>query len=143
MRAREIGLRHRLRRALRQMEEQHRNLRPIHAELSRALEHGALSEIVAWLERYGKALDAHFSLEDELLFPALLGLDPGAEPELDSLSRDHGAFMAELHALQEELAAHFGRSAALRVASLRESLAEHESREEGLVSRILSIDAAD
>lgn len=140
MRAKEIGLRHRLRRALRQMEDQHRHLRPIHAELARSLEHDALPEIVSWMERYRKALEAHFSVEDELLFPAVAGLDPGTEAALTELSREHGVFVEQLLALESELSVHFGRPAALRVESLRELLADHEAREERLVSGVLAKD---
>jgi iron-sulfur cluster repair protein YtfE (RIC family) len=135
--AREIGLRLRLRRALRQMEAQHQRLRPLYHELARALEYQDLAGIRQRLEQYRNALDAHFSLEDDVLFPALQGLEPGCTPELVDLSREHGRFIEGLGELQEMLAAQFGRPVAERIEGLQTALVSHERREEAVLAKVL------
>ena len=87
------GLRHRLERALRRVEDQHRLLRDVDAELARAAAAGAKSEVAEWLERKRDALIAHFEWEERVVFPAVHGLLPGTEHELAKLERDHGAFL--------------------------------------------------
>lgn len=134
---REIGLRLRLRRALRQMESQHQRLRPLYQELARALEYQDLAGIRRQLDQYRNALDAHFSLEDEVLFPALQGLEPGCTSELVDLSREHGRFIDALAEVQAMLSAQFGRPVAERIEGLQTDLATHERREEAVLAKVI------
>ncbi len=139
MDAMEIGLRHRLRRALRQMEGQHRHLKPIYAELVRAVDGRGASEMQEWLLRYREALEAHFALEEEVLFPALRGLHPQREGDLDRLSEDHQRFQGQLLEIERGLRTAYGHESASRIEAFRESLEEHEKREERLVVQLLDV----
>jgi iron-sulfur cluster repair protein YtfE (RIC family) len=130
------GLLRRLRRALKRVEEQHRALREVAIELDRAVASGSRESVDAWLTRMRDGLVAHFQLEEEVVFPALHGLDPEALAEIQQLERDHGRFLAKLAAL-------IGRtpdSSALAprdLKGMRERLAAHEMREEHLLARAL------
>jgi len=126
----ETGLRHRLRRALRRMESQHLHLRSLLGELDTALRDGAHAELPERLTRLRLALAAHFEVEDSVLFPALHGLSPHSQQDLEALSNEHGAFLDELLALASALDT--ARSAE-SFSRLRASLAEHERREERLL----------
>jgi hypothetical protein len=132
----ETGLRHRLRRALRRIEEQHVELRERMRELETdARAAGDCCLPCAELNRFGDALRAHFELEDDVLFPALNGLNPCSCGDLEALSREHALLLAALRDLAAEPAPPgdgFDR--------LRGSLRDHERREEHLVGSILGAD---
>ncbi len=72
----ETGLRYRVKRAIRQMGEQHVHLRPIFAEIRRAIEQTDVQQTREALGRLQEALEAHFRLEDLVFFPALNGCTP-------------------------------------------------------------------
>jgi len=98
------GLRYRLRRTARKIAAQHQHLHAILVDFDVALAEGSRDRVAEVYGRYRSALEAHFALEEEVLFPALHGLQPEHEPELDALSRDHEAFLTELAGLGERLA---------------------------------------
>ena len=79
------GLRYRLRRALRQIGEQHQQLRELHSRLRRAVASGDRRDARDGFRRYREAVGAHFALEDGVFFPALHGLHPEHAEELDPL----------------------------------------------------------
>jgi hypothetical protein len=85
-------------------------------------------------------LAAHFQLEEEVVFPALHGLDPATLPEIEQLERDHGRFLDKLATLigREPTAAPLARG---DVKGLRERLDAHELREERLLARALAEEA--
>lgn len=97
------GLRYRLRRAARKIAAQHQHIHAILADFDGALANGSRDLVAELYGRYRSALEAHFALEEEVFFPALHGLQPEHEPELDALSRDHEVFLAELVGLGERL----------------------------------------
>ena len=82
---------------------EHRLLRDVDAELARVAG-GAESDVSEWLERKRDALLAHFEWEEEVVFPAVHGLLPGTEKELEQLERDHGVFLELLHRALAKLA---------------------------------------
>lgn len=131
------GLRSRLRRVVQRVEDQHRALREIAVELDRALASGSRELAHAWLTRMRDALRAHFELEEEVVFPALHGLDPDTLSEIEQLERDHGRFLERLRAL---LAGEPGATplTPADVKGLRERLAAHELREEHLLEQALA-----
>ena len=133
----ETGLRHRLRRALRRMEQQHLHLRPLLAEVENAASDGARAPLHPPLLRFCDSLRAHFELEDSVLFPALHGLSPPSQKEIDRLSDEHGFFLSQLRGMLESTLA----CDAEAFARLRAALAEHERREEQLLESILGADA--
>jgi hemerythrin-like domain-containing protein len=139
MDAMETGLRHRLQRAARQIESQHQLMKPIHAELENALEHGSVERVREWMQRYREALEAHFELEDEVVFPAMLGYRPAWQARLSQLLLEHDRFRSELREIEQALDHVFGESVARRVADLKRALAAHERQEEDLVGSVLEI----
>jgi hypothetical protein len=132
----DYGLRYRLRRALRQIGEQHRQLKQIHERLVAAVASGERGEARDGFVRYRHAIGAHFELEDGVFFPALHGLHPEEREELEALSRDHAGLLVALQRLlpllEEAALGRFG----FAFAAFRSELAQHEQREEALVSRI-------
>ena len=132
----EAGLRYRMRRALRQIGDQHRQLREIHDGLGAAIASGERRDARDAFVRYQHAIGAHFELEDQVFFPALHGLHPEEREGLEALGRDHGVLIAAL----QRLAPLLGESALERFGAaldaFRRDLAQHEQREEALVSRI-------
>jgi hemerythrin-like domain-containing protein len=133
----EIGLRHRLKRALRQIEAQHRHLRPIYAELVRSLDSGGVEDMRRWIARYREALEAHFAVEEEVLFPALRGLRPASEPQLVELSDEHVSFAAELRGFEQQLERGYGHASAAGITALAAQLEAHERREEQLLGDLV------
>jgi hypothetical protein len=130
------GLRSRLRRAVQRVEEQHRALREVAGALDRAFAAGSREEVDGWLTRMRDGLTAHFELEEEVVFPALHGLDPATRAEIAQLERDHGRFVAKLDALLAR-APDGAALAAANLKGLRERLAAHELREEHLLAQAL------
>jgi len=132
----QIGLRYRMRRALRQIGEQHRQLREIHARLAAAIAAGERQEARDAFVRYRHALGAHFELEDDVFFPALHGLHPEEREDLEALGGDHAGLLAALQRLASLLEAsaldRFGEA----LDAFRGDLTRHEKREEDLVSRV-------
>jgi hypothetical protein len=132
------GLRYRMRRALRQIGDQHRQLHEIHDRLGAAIASGSRGEAREAFVRYRHAIGAHFELEDGVFFPALHGLHPAEREELEALGRDHDgllAALARLAPLLEDGASGLDRFGTAFDAFRRE-LGQHEKREESLVSRI-------
>ena len=130
----ESGLRFRLRRAARQIAQQHQSIREILTSLKRSLGEGERGgdAVRALFVRYREAVEAHFSLEEDVLFPALHGLHPSRSPELEGLEAEHGAFAARLGALAELLASATLTEFGVGFERLTGEMTEHETREERL-----------
>jgi hypothetical protein len=132
----EPGLRYRIRRALRQISDQHRALHEIHGRLAGALEADDRREASDAFVRFRHALGAHFELEEEVFFPALHGLHPEEGADLEALGREHGALLAALQRIAPLLEAAPLERFSTQLAGFRGELGAHERREEGLVSRL-------
>jgi len=132
----EPGLRYRMRRALRQIGEQHRALGEIHGRLAAALEAGDRRGATDAFVRFRHALGAHFELEEEVFFPALHGLHPDEGAGLEALGREHGGLLAALQRLAPLLEAAPLERFGAELAGFRGALGAHERREEELVSRL-------
>jgi hypothetical protein len=130
------GLRYRMRRALRHIGDQHRQLHEILDRLEAAVASGDRQELRDAFVRYRHAIGAHFELEDSVFFPALHGLHPDEQEPLEALSGEHVGLLAELQRLGPlvEAPALDGFGAAF--SGFRAGLAEHERREERLVARL-------
>jgi hypothetical protein len=132
----ESGLRYRLRRALRQIGEQHRQLDEIQRRLGAAVASGDRGDARDAFVRFRHAVGAHFELEDGVFFPALHGLHPEEGADLEALSREHEGMLGELRRLAPLLESapldRFGAS----FGAFREEFSTHERREERLVSRL-------
>lgn len=133
------GLLYRVKRAARQIGEQHSHLGELLGALTPAIEQGRAGEARALFVRYRAAVGAHFALEEAVFFPALRGLHPDHTRDLELLGAEHAGFHDQIERLGELLETDFnGSGDALR--ALIEDLAVHESREERLV-RELSADS--
>lgn len=133
------GLRYRMRRALRQIGDQHRRLHEIRDRLGAAVASGSRRDARDAFVRYRHAIGAHFELEDAVFFPALHGLHPEEREDLDALGADHVGLLATLQRLlpllDEAPLERFGAA----FDAFGASLGQHERREEALVSRIADL----
>lgn len=131
------GLRVRVRQEGLRISSQHRQLDGLYAAVGEALRRGARGEAISAFTRLRDALEAHFSLEDELYFPAVHGMHPDCEALLTSLVDDHRRFRSELDAVGRGLAAHAPLEGCLAsLDALAEEIGAHERREEELVARV-------
>lgn len=124
------GLRMRVGQEARRISSQHRQLDVFYGMVLSALEAGAPERSRAEFLRFHDALEAHFTMEDRIHFPALHGLRPELDAELQALVEEHQAFRSELDAMARLLEARdlaaFGR----RLDAFVTRLAAHEAREE-------------
>jgi hypothetical protein len=134
----ETGLEHRLKRAARQMVDQHRHLGPIRAELAAALANGSAGLSVRAFRNFFEALEAHFRLEGEMFFPALHGLHPEFASDLYELDRDHVRLVEQLSSLGRRIEAGETGGCSAALEAFEAELGEHERREETLVERIVA-----
>ncbi|MGI9591193.1 MAG: hemerythrin domain-containing protein [Myxococcota bacterium] len=130
------GLQYRMRRAARQMGEQHAQLAQILAELGPAITERRQGDARALFERYRDAIEAHFSLEEDVFFPALHGLHPEHASELELLGHEHAGLKAQIERLGGLLERDFAAFGA-GVSALVQALANHEGREERLARALV------
>ena len=133
----DTGLKFRMQRAEHQMRAQHRHLNPFFEEIESALARRDRGPLQGCLERLTEALEAHFDLEDDVLFPALHGLSPDSESEIRQLSRDHSALLDELEKLFDSLRGKELEAFEEGLRHFRSNLRSHEEREEQLVGAML------
>jgi hypothetical protein len=131
----EIGLSHRLRRAQRQIVDQHRHLKPIWSELEDAVARGASADALTALHRFRAALDEHFALEEGVFFPALHGLHRECEAALRGLAREHEQLLTDLDRLRDRLASGGVERSKPLLHDLGAALGDHERREEAVVRK--------
>ncbi len=131
------GLRLRLAHEARRIATQHGYLDALEATTLRALERGDPGEMRQALHGFHGSLDAHFTLEEQVHFPALHGLRPDCEPELDELIREHARFRDELDRIEAALRnpSEGGADALAAFREVAASLGRHEQREERLLER--------
>jgi hypothetical protein len=132
----EPGLALRMRRERRVISAQHRQLDDFYAWLVAALDAGEAPAVFSAFRRFSDALEAHFALEDGLYFPALRGLRPALEPELEALGEDHRALRERLAGLARLVEASPCEACRRPLERLAGDLAEHEGREEGLLASL-------
>jgi len=137
------GLRLRLAHEARRIASQHTYLDALEATVLRAFERGDPGEMQQLLHGFHASLDAHFALEEQVHFPALRGLRPDFQSELDELIREHVRFREELDRIVASLRAIDANGPAAEIlASFRDmaaSLRRHEEREERLLSRAAEV----
>ena len=130
------GLRYRMRRALRQIGEQHRQLREILDRLEAAVAAGDRHELRDAFVRYRHAVGAHFELEDGVFFPALHGLHPEEQEPLEALSGEHVGLLEQLQQLAPLVDAPALDGFGAAFSGFRAGLGAHERREESLVAHL-------
>jgi hemerythrin-like domain-containing protein len=130
----ETGLRHRLKRVVRQMSDQHRHLRVIHAELADALSgRESASEAQERFAHYREAVEAHFALESDTFFPAVHGLRADLGTSLEALDRAHDELREMLSRLEGRVQAGSTQESARALADFAGVLRDHEAIEEELL----------
>ena len=133
------GLRLRLAHEARRIASQHSYLDALDEATQLAFESGEPGEMQRALHAFQGSVEAHFAVEEQVHFPALHGLRPDFQAELDELIREHVRFREELHRIEASLrnlgadgaGAHV--PAAFRDVAAR--LRRHEEREERLLAR--------
>ena len=125
----DVGLRIRLDRALRHTQRQHSELAELERELQQAVDQDDEAEIQVWLERYASGLQAHFVLEEEMLFPILIRVDGELDSNVRKLLDQHDRLRGDLSKLAAESNAY---SVASGLAALKVEMAAHARLEEGL-----------
>lgn len=120
----------------RRISSQHRQLDEFFGMVLDALDRSSLSSARIAFTRFSDALEAHLTLEDNVFFPALHGLYRELSRDLTELVDEHGAFrrtLADLHGMLAEGSAEtFGRA----FERFALEVAEHEAREEAVVSSV-------
>ncbi len=132
----------RLRRVARRISSQHQRLESLYRTLARALAKGDEREAQAQLAQFCDVMAAHFSLEEDVCFPALARLWPEMRGRIADLAREHDRFREELDQIQRRLGASEREGAEARFDRLAAELAGHDSREEKLIERILGSSSA-
>lgn len=131
----EVALRIRLDRALRHAQRQHAELAELERELQRAVDRHESSEIGTWLARYSTGLQAHFELEEDMLFPILVRMGEDVCAGVRELVGQHDRLRGELSKLE---AASNAYSVAAGLAALRVQVSAHERLEESLATDALA-----
>ena len=132
----------RLTRVARRISSQHQRLESLYGTLARALAKGDEREAQAQLAQFCDVMAAHFSLEEDVCFPALARLWPEMRGRIADLAREHDRFREELDQIQRRLGASEREGAEARFDRLAAELAGHDSREEKLIERILGSSSA-
>jgi hypothetical protein len=134
------GLRLRMSHEARRISSQHRQLDSLFALVADAVTRGAPREARDAFVRFGDALDAHVSLEDELYFPALRGLRPALADDLAALEQEHRAFREQTDALRRLFDTAYDSESLARCEAPLERLVSavenHEGREELLIAQV-------
>lgn len=134
--AEEPGLERRMEHYGVRLSAQHRQLDEFFTMVLQGVERGSLVAAREAFTRFYDALDSHITLEDQVFFPALRGLDTRISSELVRLVEDHSQFRALLDELSDLLAKGSIEAFSSHFDQLAVSFAEHEEREERLISRV-------
>ena len=124
------GLRMRVEREARRISSQHRQLDVFYGMVNTAIDEGNASRARSEFLRLRDALDAHFTIEEQVHFPAVHGLWPDLDQTLADLVAEHRTFREDLDSMSEQL--RLGQLEACGAALDRFvlALAGHEGREE-------------
>lgn len=131
----EDGLGLRLRREALRVASQHHQLDQFHEVFENALARGDLAAAEQSFARFADALEAHFTLEEQVYFPALHGRDAGAAAELGELVREHEALRSALGEITSALRARDREACDGALSAWLPRLVLHERREEALMAR--------
>ncbi|MBW2316738.1 MAG: hemerythrin domain-containing protein [Deltaproteobacteria bacterium] len=130
------GLRMRVAREARRIASQHRQLDLFYEALLKSLFHENVAKSRSEFLRFHDALEAHFTVEERIHFPALHGLRPELDAELVSLVEEHKSFRSTL----DHLAALLERKELARCSDELDGfvtdIVAHEGREERMGERV-------
>jgi hypothetical protein len=134
-------LRDHLKRASDQIQAQHRRLEPLFEDLSSALAGGSSRDAQTAAFRLDGAVKAHFLLEEEVVFPAIRGLRPEHQIELEVLVGDHQGLGVGLQTVIDQILKGQLDLAARSLESCRLAIKDHEVREEAFLSGLDSVES--
>jgi len=137
------GLRLRVGREARRISSQHRQLDVFHAGVVAALEAGDARRARSEFLRFHDALDAHFTMEDHIHFPALHGMRPELDDGLSALVREHQQFRRDLEELARLLEDGELATCQERLEAFVTRLAAHEGREERMGRYVTGLGRSD
>jgi hemerythrin superfamily protein len=123
-------------RDVRRISSQHRQLDALYAMIAGAIEKGLAPKAQLAFLRFQDALEAHFSLEDELYFPALRGLRPELDGDLAALVREHRDLRESMCSVRGEFERSDLECSANALEEFIRLLTAHEDREEQLLESI-------
>jgi iron-sulfur cluster repair protein YtfE (RIC family) len=129
------GLAMRLRREALRVASQHHQLDQFHEVFEAALARGDAPAAEQSFARFADALEAHFSLEEQIYFPALHGRDSTAAGELAELVREHEALRGAVTEIASALRARDLEACDASLGAWLPRLVLHERREERLMLR--------
>jgi len=129
------GLGRRLRREAHRISSQHRQLDEFYLLIVEAMETGSSESVGMALTRFADALEAHFTMEENVHFPALHGLRPALSPRLSALEEQHQRFRGDLFHVRE-LATSDLAAAETAFDLLVTALAAHELEEERILEEV-------
>lgn len=129
------GLGLRLRREALRVASQHHQLDQFHEVFENALARGDAAGAEQSFARFADALEAHFTLEEQVYFPALHGRDAAAASELAELVREHEALRSGLAEITSALRARDLEACDGAIGAWLPRLVLHERREEALMAR--------
>ncbi len=136
--AHEDGLGLRMRREALRVASQHHQLDQFHEVFENALARGDAASAQLSFARFADALEAHFSLEEQIYFPALHGRDPTSAPALAELVREHDALRGALDEIHGALRARDLPACDAAIGAWLPRLVLHERREEALMTQAAS-----
>jgi hypothetical protein len=130
------GLRRRMKREVRRLSAQHRQLDDFFDMLTEALARDSLEGARAAFLRFRDALEAHVTLEDQVFFPAVNGLQPDLGDQLAELVDEHRDFRDQLDLLHDWIARGSQQRFEQGLEELATQISAHELREEELLSHL-------
>lgn len=129
-------LRFRRRRVLRRIAAQHLRLDEMADAVIRSIEEADAATAHTSLARFTDAICAHFAMEEDVDFPALVAFDPELRAELGCLSADHSAIVESLATVDDTLAGASRAVAHRAFDQLARVIEAHEVREERLLDSV-------
>jgi len=130
------GLRMRVSRESRRISNQHRQLDLFYEMLLKSLFRENVAKARSEFLRFHDALEAHFTVEERIHFPALHGMRPELDAELAALVEDHKGFRSTLDQLADLLEKKELARCSDELDRFVVELAAHEGREERMGERV-------
>ncbi len=112
---------------------QHRQLDVFVREVSQALRRGQRRDCETAVFRLQGALNAHFAVEEQIVFPALHGLRPELADEVRALERDHERLRENMSRLALAIVSSDISTAQRALEEFDAALSAHERSEERIL----------
>jgi hemerythrin superfamily protein len=137
MDAAEVEIRERLKRAVDQIQSQHRLLEPLFEKLSSSLASGISRDAQTAAFQLDGAIKSHFQLEEKIVFPTFRGLRARNDTELEALIEDHRSLGREIQSLIDQILESKLDLAVQHLEKFWLAVKDHEYREEAFLSSAL------